>query len=55
MNPLVVAKEKAVPFKVSINWTDLDVPSFQTLEARGTTRRSPADLFSNLKAHVTLP
>jgi hypothetical protein len=54
MNPLVFPKEKAVSFKVSINWTHLDFPSFQAREAKGTTRRSPAGLFSDLKAHDTL-
>jgi hypothetical protein len=54
MNPLALPKEEAVPFKVSINWTHLDFPSFQAYEVKGTTRRSLAGFFSNLKAHDTL-
>lgn len=55
MNPLVLPKEEAVSFKVLINWTHLSFPSFQALEVKGTTCRLVADLFSDLKAHDTLP
>jgi hypothetical protein len=54
MNPLVLPKEEAVPFEVSINWADLEVPSIQALEVEGATRRSAAGFFCNVKAHDTL-